>query len=137
MNYTGAISYQKENDVSTVHELHNEAMKLAQLAKVARANGQLQSAKDLSSQAYKLEFQAAARLSKNDASEPTRSILYLSAASLALQCEQSLIALQFAAEGLSGNPPYKIRQALIVLFEQIVTNIQERLQSQPSPQPTR
>lgn len=118
--------------MNTIRELHNEAMRLAQIARAARENNDLQLAKDLSSQAYKLEMRAAAYLSKSNASEPTRSILYLSAASLALQCEQSLIALQLAAEGLSGNPPHKTRQALIVLFEQIVTSIRGHLQSLPS-----
>ncbi len=112
--------------MSTVRELHNEAAKLAQLALVARHEGKMAQAEDLARQAYERESQAADLVPDNSSSEPTRSILYLSAASLAYQCREFQTAQRLVARGLSGYPPPKIEQDLKDIFEQI--NFEHHLQ---------
>ena len=67
-----------------IRKLHEEAMDLAEMAFVARLKGDLRRAAQLSRQAYEGEAQAARLMSEAGATEPTRSVLYRSAASLAL-----------------------------------------------------
>jgi len=114
--------------MSNVRELHNEAMKLAQLAMVAHHEGNLEKTTTLAYQAYEYESQAADLIPHHASSEPTRSILYLSAASLAYQCKELHAAQRLVAQGLSGYPPSKTEQDLKNLYEQIEfqLHLQER-----------
>lgn len=105
--------------MSTVRTLHDEAMKLSQLALVARETGDQERAVELAYQAYEFEAQAAALVPDEKASEPTRSILYRSAASLAYQSKQYSLAQQLVAKGLSGYPSPKVEQELKVLYEKV------------------
>lgn len=98
--------------MSTVRELHDKAMELAQEAMVFRQSGQLSDAENLARQAYQLEQQAAELVPEGQDSEPTRSILYLSAASLAYQAGEYDIALGLVEKGLSGFPPQQVEQEL-------------------------
>jgi hypothetical protein len=105
--------------MSTVRELHDKAAKLAQLAMIARHEGERERAEDLARQAYEYESQAAELVPDDKSSEPTRSILYLSAASLAYQCREFQTAQRLIAKGLSGYPPPRTEQDLKDLFEQV------------------
>jgi hypothetical protein len=105
--------------MSTVRDLHDQAMHLAQDALLARQAGDVTQAENLARQALPLELQAAARVAKEPASEPTRSILYLSAASLAYQCNDFATAQRLVAEGLSGYPPPRVEQELKDFYDQI------------------
>lgn len=105
--------------MTTVRELHDRATELAQMAMVARYEGSMEEARDLSHQAFEYELQAARLIPDEQSSEPTRSILYLSAASLAYQCNNLQTAQRLAAEGLSGYPPLKIEHDLKDLLEQV------------------
>ena len=71
--------------MKTVRELHDEAMRLANLAMVARHKQDWPQAEALARQSYEYELQAAELLAEGKESEPTRSILYRSSASLAYQ----------------------------------------------------
>lgn len=102
-----------------VRKLHDEAMRLAQLAKMAHDRGESRRAEDLAYQAYEYEMQAASLIPNAQSSEPTRSILYRSAASLAYQCKEFRSAQQLIAEGLSGYPPPQIERELKELNEQV------------------
>jgi hypothetical protein len=62
-----------------------------------------------------------------ESSEPTRSILYLSAASLAYQGKQFEVARRFIARGLAGYPPPRLERELRSLFEQV--GFEEHLQT--------
>ena len=64
--------------MSKVRELHDEASRLAQLAMLARDEGQWSQAQDLARQAYQYELRAAEFIPDDESSEPTRSIMYLS-----------------------------------------------------------
>jgi hypothetical protein len=105
--------------MSNVRELHDKAMQLAQLALIARHDQEWEEAKSLARQSYEYEAQAAELIPKDKSSEPTRSILYRSAASLAYQCEEFGIAQRLIAKGLSGYPPPQIEQELKELDEQV------------------
>ncbi len=105
--------------MNTVRELHANAMKLAQLAMVARHAGESDRAKELTFQAYEYEEKAAHLVPDNQESEPTRSILYRSAASLAHQSKRFRIAQRLVARGLSGYPPLQVERELKNLYEQI------------------
>ena len=105
--------------MSTVRELHNKAMELAQRAVVLRHEGSLDEAEECSRKALEYESEAASLIELSESSEPTRSVLYRSAASLALQAKDFTTAQRLIANGLSGYPPNDIEQELRQLFEQI------------------
>jgi hypothetical protein len=105
--------------MSTVRELHDKAAELVQQAMMARYEGERERAEDLARRAYEYEVQAVELVPDNESSEPTRSILYLSAASLAYQCKEFQNAQRLVAKGLSGYPPPKVKQDLKDLFEQL------------------
>ena len=99
-----------------VNELHEKAMKIAQAAFVARMQGELVNVKQLSSQAFEYERQAAMLLLNDYDLEPTRSVLFRSAASLALNFKDYREAERMIALGLLGNPPPEILEELRELF---------------------
>lgn len=103
-----------------IRKLHEEAMDLAEMAFIARLEGDLERAAQLSQQAYEGEAQAARLMSKAGATEPTRSVLYRSAASLALNCNRFREAERLIAEGLAGDPPAEIAEELRQLYENVL-----------------
>lgn len=105
--------------MNTVKELHNHAMILLQEAIVFNHNGDTQSAKNKFKEAFVLESEAADLVSKNQNSEPTRSILYRSAASLAYQSDDFNKSLNLIGKCLSGNPTSKIKDEVRILYESI------------------
>ncbi len=105
--------------MTTVRDLHSQAMQLAQLAMVARHEGDTERAQDLARRAYNLEAEAAVLVPEEEASEPTLSILHRSAASLAYQCGEYELAQRQIAKGLSGHPPPEIKRELKTLFRDI------------------
>ena len=98
----------------TVRELHDKAMRLAQQASM---HGELDQARSVAAEALVLERQAAELVENERSSEPTRSILYLSAASLALQAGQYDDMRQLAREGLAGFPMARTIAELNTLLE--------------------
>lgn len=102
-----------------INDLHNDAMNLAQMAAVAKLKGTLSEANELYYQAYENEANAARLLTGNYEAEPTRSILFRSAATLAIQCLEFSAAEKLVALGLSGNPPPNVANELRDLFDSI------------------
>ena len=76
-------------------------------------------------QAYENELGAANQLRDPSSPEPTRSILFRSAASLAVDCNELREAERLIGIGLSGNPPPDIAEELRDLFEKV--NFQRHL----------
>ncbi|MFN5728157.1 MAG: hypothetical protein ACK48D_15795 [Pseudanabaena sp.] len=109
-----------------VNVLHQEAMNLAELAQVAKLRGEIEHSNHLLRQAFTQESSAAALIANHWESEPTRSVLHRSAASLAIECEEFEIANRLIATALSGNPPAEIAEELQDLFIQI--NLRQYLQ---------
>jgi len=105
--------------MTQVNVLHREAMDLAELAQVAKLRGEIEQANHLHRQAFTKESSAAALIANQWESEPTRSVLHRSAASLAIECGEFEIANRLIATALSGNPPAEIAEELQDLFIQI------------------
>lgn len=101
-------------DQDAVTRLHRLAMKIAHEAAASQSAAE---AKALYARAMASESAAAAHLESAYDIEPTRSILYRSAASLALQCEEYREAERLIARGLSGEPPSEIAEELRNLLE--------------------
>lgn len=105
--------------MTTPRLLHNEAMSLAQDAYMARETGQDEQALGLAARALELEVDAAEMIPLAPESEPTRSILYRSAASLAMQARQFERALRLAGQGLAGFPPPRVISEITDLIGEI------------------
>ncbi len=104
--------------MNKLRTLHNEAMNYADLAFVAKFEGDLDTFNENSLKAYELEAQAADGYRFDFSAEPTRSVLYRSAAALAIDCKKYPEAVRLIELGLGGNPPTKIAEQLRELLEQ-------------------
>jgi hypothetical protein len=98
----------------TVRELHDQAMALSMDADVLH---QMKAADAdriaaMYADALTLERQAAERISIDPAHEPTRSILYRSAAWMAVKVGDTREAARLAREGLAGFPPASVEAEL-------------------------
>ena len=96
----------------TVSYLHSKAMDVAESAFMQKMRGNLLQARDLFVEAFELERDAAMQLEKDLESEPTRSILFRSAASLAMNAGDFHSAEKMIAMGLAGDPPEDIAEEL-------------------------
>lgn len=105
--------------ISFAHALHREAMDLADHAMIERARGNTQRAMTLSKDAFEKEREAAQLIEHMIDFEPTRSVLFRSAASLALDFNAYDEAEKLVARALAGRPPEDIAEELRDLFRQI------------------
>lgn len=105
--------------MTTVSEVHDEAMETAILAFNARNAGDIDAARTHAKRAMELEREAAGMVPDSEKSEPTRSILYLSAASLAYQAGDNDEATRLIDIGLSGNPSPRLKADFQWLKEMI------------------
>jgi hypothetical protein len=96
-----------------MRDLHHEAMNLAEMADLRR--GDASGFQRLSVEAMRLERQAAELAPMG--MEPTRSVLFRSAASLAVDAGDRAEAQRLATEGLRGNPPADIAAELRTLLK--------------------
>ena len=96
------------SEIDSTTELHRQAMELADQAFVARRSNHLPMARSFAYRAYVLEKQAA----EQSITEPTRSVLHRSAATLALDCGEYREAERLVAAALSGSPPEPIANEL-------------------------
>lgn len=96
------------NRIHKLNEFHQRAMELAEQALIARRQNDLPSAQDFAFRAYLLEKQAA----EGSQTEPTRSVLYRSAATLALDCKEYREAERLVATALAGSPSEAIATEL-------------------------
>lgn len=100
---------------SSVRELHQEAMRLADLALECKQKGDSEAAHINLVAALDREKRAAASAAQHPNCEPTRSILFRSAASLAIQANLPEEARALIKEGLNGHPPKEIATELQAL----------------------
>jgi hypothetical protein len=105
--------------MKAVAALHREAMDLAEAAFNASVRGERDQASELFRAAYEKERAAAEQLKDSYDLEPSRSVLFRSAASLALDCEEWRQAERLIALGLAGDPPDEIADELRDLLEQV------------------
>ena len=107
--------------------LHDEAMEYADDAFFARRAGDVEGFVKFSRLAYEKEAEAARMIASKE-SEPTRSVLHRSAATLALDCGEYREAERLIAIALAGNPPNEIADELRELFEKV--NFERNLKSE-------
>jgi hypothetical protein len=100
-------------------DLADEAFRLQRI-------GQSQQAQTLFKEALDLEREAALLLPATQESEPSRAILFRSAAALAYNAEDYEAAERLVAYGLTGFPPSEIKEELKNLYEDI--NFKRHLQ---------
>lgn len=100
-------------------EIHREAMELADQAYLARLHGDSDKGKELLRKAFEKEREAANMMISDYDKEPTRSVLYRSAASLAIDCGEVREAERLISSALVGNPPDEIASELRDLLEQV------------------
>src|SRR5262245_53707525 len=96
-------------DEAEVTRLHEAAMAYAHEAMTASG---AQTATRLYQLAFENERNAAEALKSEKGEEPTRSILYRSAATLALDCHEYDEAERLIEEALAGSPPADVAQEL-------------------------
>ncbi len=94
-------------------------MEIADEAFMAKRLGDIERAKNLFLQAFELEF----NIAQQATTEPSRSVLFRSAATLALHAEQYREAERVAAMGLSGNPPPEIANELRDILEETMIHL--------------
>lgn len=115
----------------TVNLLHSKAMDVAESAFIQKIRGNLRQARDLFVEAFELERDAAMQLEKDLQAEPTRSVLFRSAASLAMNAGDFHSAEKMIAMGLAGEPPAEIAEEL----RQLMLDLYLQHQSHPGPKP--
>lgn len=106
-----------------IRQLHRDAMALMKKASDALSQGDTQSHKEFSEKAYALERESAYELIDKLDSEPTRGVLFRSAAYLAYNIEYFEEAKGLIELGLSGNPFPEIKAELNELLEKVNTEI--------------
>ena len=104
--------------IEQAERLHNQAMDAAELAAIARLHGDSKS-RNLFQQAFALERDAAQVFADEFTFEPSRAILYRSAAALALECGEWRAAEQLIGAALAGDPPEEIAEELRGLLQQV------------------
>jgi hypothetical protein len=105
--------------VSDPRGLHRDAMDLADRAVLARREGRESDAAEQFRRAFEMESLAAEIFRDKIDVEPTRSVLYRSAASLALDCGDFRSAEKLIAAALMGDPPEQIANELRDLMEMV------------------
>ena len=105
--------------MNAIKQLHREAMAFLDRADMARIKGDPNEAAPLLLQAYEKERQAAEMVKDDCTLEPTRSVLFRSAAAIAKRCGLLREAEQLVCMGLSGNAPHEIAEELRDLFEEV------------------
>lgn len=111
--------------ISEINKTHEEAMNLAELALIERIKGKSGKSVELFKKAYFLEKEAALAVPTGPESEPSRSILLRSAASLAMNCRLFPEAKELIEMGLAGEPPAEIAGELHELYRQIEKQMNE------------
>lgn len=101
--------------------MHNEAMQYVERAIMAQdqhINDETNISK-LYQKAFEKEKQAASKLKDKVGAEPSRSVLYRSAAALAIDCNQYGEALTLIKEAVQGSPEPPVASELRDLLERV------------------
>ena len=105
--------------MNNASQLHNEAMDLAERAQFAQRGKDHDLAIQLFHQAFERERDAAMSFFGKLDEEPTRSVLFRSAASLAISCQEFREAERLISAALYGSPPEEISEELRDLLENV------------------
>jgi hypothetical protein len=107
------------NKIQEVNQLHEQAMNIAEEMYFAQREKDTAAVKKWAIAAFELEKKAAMSLVEDYTIEPTRSVLFKSAACLAINAELYREAEQMIGFALSGNPVNEIRAELKSLLLEI------------------
>ena len=110
----------------SISELHTKAMDMAEKAFIAGKKSEKRKALELTKASYELERKAALMLENDIEQEPTRSVLFKSAACLAIDLENFTEAKDLVNKALNGNPPHVIYDELNELLTEINIEISKR-----------
>ncbi len=99
-----------------VREIHRNAMNLYQESLVANFKGDYKKQMELVGNAFELEKEAALFYRHKTEKEPTRSVLFASAATMAWQCGKKKEMFNLVEMALDGNVPDEIRDELSQLL---------------------
>ena len=113
-----------------INELHHKAMALADEASYAKRGGELEVAQSKYLEAFEFEKAAAMLLVNEYSQEPTRSVLFRSAACLMLNLpyptnDHFRQSERMVAFGLSGNPPEEIAEELREAWRELMAHLQQ------------
>lgn len=115
------------SDPTLIISLHEQAMDWADKARAAKRSRENDAHDTFMQKAFEIEKQAAL-LIQSEESEPTRSVLHRSAASMAYRCKKYREAEQLISRALAGNPPGEILHELRRLSRKV--HFQLRLEEQ-------
>jgi hypothetical protein len=106
-----------------IQQIHRNAMELVRKADQALLDGDQRVFRRNMESAYLLEKEAAEELTSSPGSEPTRGVLFRSAATLAFNIGKFREAENFIETALSGNPFPEIRSELMALQVKVRTSL--------------
>ena len=109
----------------TTTQLHTEAIKLSQRAFVIAHNDNKNKAVELYRAAYNLEKQVAMGFVTEYSKEPTRSVIFKSAALLAKKGQLYREAERMACLGLAGEPSREIARELRFILDGVKQFLQK------------
>ena len=109
-----------------IQELHTRAMELADQADLQKRLGNADVALHLYEQSLETERKAAYTAQEHHVGEPTESVLFRSAASLAYSIKDYREAERLICLGLAGNPPAEIAEELRSLYDAV--NLEKRME---------
>lgn len=115
--------------MSELKDIHRKALDLAKQANEALEQGDKDAYLKYTEEAYGLESKAAEMMYSARESEPTRSVLYRSAATLAFNCGKLHEAKNLIYAGLSGTPYPEIR----IELEQLLGNVVDQIEAKSTP----
>lgn len=104
--------------MSSIKQIHQAAMAKVKLADEALAVGENDTHKTMLLEALDLEKQAAYQLLHAYESEPTRAVLFRSAASIAMRAAAYEEAISLLRQGLSGQPFEEMRAEMAALLRE-------------------
>jgi len=110
--------------MSKAQQLHQQAMSKASEAIAAQSSGDYDRYLQLTKEALEKEKAAAWLLFQKIDLEPTRSVLFRSAAQLAFNCHKIREAEQLISAALAGNPPIEILNELRVLYREVLKSLE-------------
>lgn len=102
-----------------IRNLHREAIELVKLANFEFESGRFEEYRSILQKAFELEKASAEFLKDKFDAEPTRSVLFRSAANLAFSLKNYEEAYLLSFEGLKGNPYPEIKEELNDLLHSI------------------
>ena len=104
-------------------QLHQKAMDEANVAMIAEKKGQQDQALKHYKLAFQYEKEAAMTMAYDFTIEPSRSVLFRSAAFLAIKAKLYQDAERMAAFGLIGNPPAEIAMELREALQETLNHL--------------